>query len=132
MLEPPMFRPPGPALVRVEQEDSLGEVGAGGVVAMALLNTVLMLATLATLGRSANFIIIAYIFYPPILFISIIDFCKRSLELRWFILSTIYAGCPGTTGAGCGLPGSRPTTACAPRSICWTPTPSHTSGTDSA
>ena len=49
-----MFRPPGPALVRVEQEDSLGEVGAGGVVAMALLNTVLMLATLATLGRSAS------------------------------------------------------------------------------
>ena len=56
MLEPPVFLPPGPALVRVEQEDSLGEVGAGGVVAVALLNTVLMLATLATLGRSAGFI----------------------------------------------------------------------------
>ena len=65
MLEPPVFRPPGPALVRVEQEDSLGEVGAGGVVAMALLNTVLMLATLATLGRSAGFIIIIS-YYPPI------------------------------------------------------------------
>ena len=66
MLEPPVFRPPGPALVRAEQEDSLGEVGAGGVVAMALLNTVLMLATLATLGRSAGFIIIIS-YYPPIL-----------------------------------------------------------------
>ena len=55
MLEPPVFRPPGPALVRVEQGagegDSLAEVGAGGVVAMGLLNTVLMLATLASLGR---------------------------------------------------------------------------------
>ena len=63
MLEPPVFRPPGPALVRVEQGagegDSLAEVGAGGVVAMGLLNTVLMLATLATLGRSAGFS------YPP-------------------------------------------------------------------
>ena len=66
MLEPPVFRPPGPALVRVEQEDSLGEVGAGGVVAVALLNTVLMLATLATLGRSASFIIIIS-YYPPTL-----------------------------------------------------------------
>ena len=56
MLDPPVFLPPGHALVRVEGEDSLGEVGAGGVVAMALLNTVLMLATLATLGRSASFI----------------------------------------------------------------------------
>ena len=66
MLEPPVFLPPGPALVRVEQGDSLGEVGAGGVVAMALLNTVLMLATLATLGRSASFIIIIS-YYPPTL-----------------------------------------------------------------
>ena len=74
MLEPPVFRPPGPALVRVEQGagqgDSLAEVGAGGVVAMGLLNTVLMLATLATLGRSAGFS------YPPIWHpsFSIIDF----------------------------------------------------------
>ena len=80
-----MFLPPGPPLVRVEQEDSLGEVGAGGVVAMGLLNTVLMLATLATLGRSAGFIIISYIisYYPPILSISIID---KVLELRWLII----------------------------------------------
>ena len=70
MLEPPVFRPPGPALVRVEQEDSLGEVGAGGVVAMALLNTVLMLATLATLGRSAGFIQLS----SHLLSFSIIDF----------------------------------------------------------
>ena len=63
MLEPPVFLPPAPALVRVvgEGEDSLGEVGAGGVVAVALLNTVLMLATLATLDRSANLIIISII-----------------------------------------------------------------------
>ena len=74
MLEPPVFRPPGPALVRVEveQEDSLGEVGAGGVVAVALLNTVLMLATLATLGRSANFIQLSSHFH--LLSFYIIDF----------------------------------------------------------
>ena len=72
MLEPPVFRPPGHALVRVEveQEDSLGEVGAGGVVAMGLLNTVLMLATLATLGRSVGFIQLS----SHLLSFSIIDF----------------------------------------------------------
>ena len=80
MLEPPVFRPPGPALVSVEQEDSLGEVGAGGVVAVALLNTVLMLATLATLGRSdASSLYPTY--YPPILSIFIIDFCTHPNEV---------------------------------------------------